>query len=282
MTTSPDLVEATDSLDTAARELRARVRYVSARDELTAPDSTINSAANDEPVFVLRARDLVASTTVAYWEFCARNRGVPEDKLERADRQRRAMEAWLDKRLPAPALAGDLPTVRTAHVERSNPNGVLRSCHPEEPVFVLVASDAVAQEVVEFWAFNALRNGAKPRKVDDALAVARAMAAWSGKRIVGLQERPQRPAALSDSRSAGGDVREVYSTHRPRHARVTRIRCLSCGHSEIVGQPPYSEELLASIAETCEGPCPSCGAAPVPDAETGVLRRVLTTEMVDG
>lgn len=282
MTTDTAPAEALDSLDSAARELRARVRYVSARDELTAPDSTINTAANDEPVFVLRARDLVASTTVAYWEFCARNRGVPEDKLERADRQRRAMEAWLDKRLPQPRISAELPTVRTAHVERNNAGGVLRSCHPEEPVFVLVASDQVAQEVVEFWAFNALRNGAKPRKVDDALAVARAMAAWTGKRIVGLQERTRRPAALSDARPAGGDVSTVLSSHRPRHARVARIHCLACGHTEKVGEPPYSEELLASIAETCDGPCPSCGAAPATDAETGQTRRVLTTEMVDG
>ncbi|EKV31891.1 hypothetical protein C882_2955 [Caenispirillum salinarum AK4] len=281
MTTDPLLGDATDSLDSAARELRARIRYVSARDELTAPDSTVNTARLDEPVFVLRARDMVASTTVAYWEFCARNRGVPEDKLERADRQRRAMEAWLDKRLPQPRLSGELPTVRTAHVERNNPNGVLRSCHPEEPVFCLVASDVVAQEVVEFWAFNALRNGAKPQKVDDALTVARAMAAWTGKRIVGLQER-HRPAALSDDRPAGGDVTSVLSTHRPKHAKVTRIRCLACGHTEKMGEPPYSEELLSAIAETCEGPCPSCGAEPAQDAATGQSRRVLTTEMVDG
>ncbi len=279
MTTDTVPGTAKDPLDGAARELRARIRYVSARDELTAPDSTINKAAADEPVFVLRARDLVASLTVEYWEFCARNRGTPGDKLERADRQRRAMEAWLEKRLPQPTAAGEMPTVRTAHVERSHPHSVLRSAHPEEPVFAIVASDAVAQEVVEFWAFMAERNGAKPAKVEAALEVARAMAAWTSKRVVGLQERKPRPV-LSDASAGGGGV--VLSTHRPHHRKVTRIRCLACGHTEKVGEPPYSEALLASIAETCDGPCPSCGAEPVAAIGGNPPRRVLTTELVDG
>lgn len=279
MTTDMASATAKDPLDSAARELRARIRYVSARDELTAPDSTINKAAADEPVFVLRARDLVAAMTVEYWEFCARNRGTPGDKLERADRQRRAMEAWLEKRLPQPTPEGEMPTVRTAHVERTHPHSVLRSAHPEEPVFAIVASDAVAQEVVEFWAFMAERNGAKPAKVEAALLVARAMAAWTSKRVVGLQERRPR-AALSDS-SAGGGSGVALSTHRPRHRSVTLIRCLACDHTEKVGEPPYSEELLASIAETCEGSCPACGAQPGVDADTGVTRRVLTTVMVE-
>ncbi|SOD95209.1 hypothetical protein [Caenispirillum bisanense] len=278
MTTDTVPAGAKDPLDAAARELRARIRYVSARDELTAPDSTINKAAADEPVFVLRARDLVASMTVEYWEFCARNRGTPDDKLERADRQRRAMEAWLEKRLPQPTPAGEMPTVRTAHVERNHPHSVLRSAHPEEPVFAIVASDSVAQEVVEFWAFMAERNGAKPAKVDAALHVARAMAAWTSKRVVGLQERKPRPV-LSDGSAGGGGV--VLSAHRPRHRMVTLIRCLACDHSEKVGEPPYSEDLLASIAETCEGGCPSCGAQPTMDEATGLARRVLTTVMVE-
>ncbi|GAA0592313.1 zinc ribbon domain-containing protein [Caenispirillum bisanense] len=279
MTTDTAPGTAKDPLDGAARELRARIRYVSARDELTAPDSTINKAAADEPVFVLRARDLVASMTVEYWEFCARNRGTPDDKLERADRQRRAMEAWLEKRLPQPTPAGEMPTVRTAHVERTHPHSVLRSAHPEEPVFAIVASDAVAQEVVEFWAFMAERNGAKPAKVEAALQVARAMAAWTSKRVVGLQERKPRPV-LSDASAGGGGT--VLSSHRPHHRKVTRIRCLACGHTEKVGEPPYSEELLASIAETCDGPCPSCGAQPVAATADAPPRRVLTTELVDG
>ncbi len=36
-------------------------------DELTDPSSCINKAANDEPVFVLRANDPLAAGVVDYW-----------------------------------------------------------------------------------------------------------------------------------------------------------------------------------------------------------------------
>ena len=53
-------IGSSDELSAAASSLRARTRYVSASDELTCPDSVINSAQDDEPVFVLRARDMVS------------------------------------------------------------------------------------------------------------------------------------------------------------------------------------------------------------------------------
>lgn len=37
------------------------------RDELAAPRSCINTAAEDEPVFVLRAKDPLAAETVRFW-----------------------------------------------------------------------------------------------------------------------------------------------------------------------------------------------------------------------
>ena len=37
------------------------------RDELALPDSCLNKAADDEPVFVIRAKDAVAMATVMAW-----------------------------------------------------------------------------------------------------------------------------------------------------------------------------------------------------------------------
>ena len=56
-----------------------------------------------------------------------------------------------------------------------------------------------------------------------------------------------------------------------------RVVCVRCEHTEVVGHPPYDEEMLAAVRETCEGPCPSCGTVPYTD-EAGRLVRILTTE----
>lgn len=258
----------TDSLAATAASLRALHAYGSARDELADPNSVINKAAPDEPVFVLRARDMVATATIEWWLWCARNRGVPAAKLESAEHQRRAADLWIEKRLPSHAVSGPIG-VRTARSERSDPESVLNSAHPDEPVFVIVASDAVAVEVVEYWAFMAERHGAPAAKVEAAMEVAKAMARWSRKRVVGTGGRPT-PRAAS----------EAGAPPRPKHRTHMRLVCLACGHAEKVGEPPYDEEVLASLRETCEGPCPSCGAAPSVNETTGLAKRVLTTEMV--
>lgn len=257
-----------DALSATASSLRAVMSYVSASDELTAPNSVINQARADEPVFVLRARDMVATATIEWWLWCARNRGVPAEKLERAERQRRAADLWIDKRLPTVTGTDGRTVVRTARLEREDKDSVLNSCHPDEPVFVIVASDAVSTEVVEFWAFMAERHGAPARKVEGAMEVAKAMARWQEKRIVGTGAR--RAAEVQPARP---DV------PRPRHKTVMHLVCVDCGHDERLGEPPFDEELLATVRETCEGPCPSCGAEPKTDAVSGQIRRVLTTTM---
>lgn len=266
--TSQDALSA-DALSATASSLRAVMSYVSASDELTDPNSVINQARPDEPVFVLRARDMVATATIEWWLWCARNRGVPAAKLERAERQRRAADLWIDKRLPTVTGTDGRSIVRTARMEREDRDSVLNSAHPDEPVFVIVASDAVATEVVEYWAFMAERHGAPARKIEGAMEVAKAMARWQEKRVVGTgARRPADPAPhiLTD-------------VPRPRHKTVMHLVCLECGHDERLGEPPFDEELLASVRETCEGGCPSCGAQPTIDPESGRLRRVLTTSM---
>lgn len=257
-----------DGLSATASSLRAALNYVSARDELTCPDSVINTARSDEPVFVLRARDMVATTVIEWWMWCARNRGVPSEKLERAERQRRAADLWIDKRLPTQTASDGRICVRTARMEKEDTDSVLNSAHPDEPVFVIVASDAVAAEVVEFWSFMAERHGAPSRKVEGAMEVAKAMARWAEKRVVGFTPR----RILS-----AGPAKDIV---RPRHRTGMQLVCMECEHRETVGTPPYDEEMLATVREMCEDACPSCGAAPRKDS-SGRTIRVLTTEMTE-
>lgn len=266
-------MSARDPLSDTASSLRAILSYVSAADERLQPDSVINKAEADEPVFVLRARDMVATATIEWWMWCARNRGVPKDKLDSAERQRRAADLWIEKRLPTQTAEPGKAHVRSARQEREDPQSVLNTAHADEPVFVIVASDAVSVEVVEFWAFMAERHGVSQAKIQAAMEVAKAMARWTRKRIVGTGVRPPRPA-LPD---VGSGTRSVP---RPVHRTHMRMVCLACGHTEKMGEPPYDEEVLAAIRETAEGACPSCGAAPETDPQTGLTRRVLTTEMV--
>lgn len=261
------------SLSSNIASLRAVLTYVSAQDELTDPGSVVNQAEDDEPVFVLRARDMVATATIEWWMWCARNRGVPGAKLQSAERQRQAADLWFEKRLPSHSGDSSQPTVRTARLERLDPRSVLNTAHPDEPVFVIVASDAVSVEVVEYWAFMAERHGASAEKVAAAMDVARAMARWTRKRVVGT-------GAGRTSREAT-PPQGVTDVPRPRHRTHMRLTCVVCGHSEKVGEPPYDDALLASIRETCEGPCPACGAAPAVEASGVQRQRVLTTEMVE-
>lgn len=262
-----------DPLARLATEIRARYAFVSTRDELTDAGSVINQAEPGEPVFVLRARDNVAHLTIDWWLWCARNRGVPAEKLARAEVQLRAVEMWLDKSVPSGSPNSSPPVVRTARSEVTDPASVLNTAHPDEPVFVLVASDAVAAEVVEFWAFMAARNGAALRKVESAIKVSQAMAAWGRKRIVGVDTRP-----LPDAEGAVA-TQDLPLLPR-RHATVTRLVCRSCGYEETIGRPPYTDKLLATIAEACRGPCPNCGAKVQTDPESGRDILPLTTRMV--
>lgn len=276
---SPTAMPARDSLSATAASLRAVLSYVSASDERTDPTSVINRADPDEPVFVLRARDMVATAAIEWWMWCARNRGVPADKLERAERQRRAADLWIEKRLPSHASTDvGKAVVRSARQEREDAESVLNHTHPDEPVFVIVASDAVSVEVVEYWAFMADRHGAPAAKVTAALEVAKAMARWTRKRVVGTGARPRTEQART-VHAAGGGPEGTVAVARPRHRTHMRLVCVRCGHSEKLGAPPYDDEVMATIRETVEGPCPSCGATTETDAE-GRVRRALTTEMV--
>lgn len=77
------------------------------RDELANPEGCLNKAADDEPIFVLRANDPVASHVVRYWAQCYvqhkqenNTDGILTHKqLSKAQEARglaNQMDAWLD------------------------------------------------------------------------------------------------------------------------------------------------------------------------------------------
>lgn len=65
------------------------------RDELASPFSCINKAADDEPVFVLRANDPVAAKVVRFWasEYVSRKRDMSTDGLLTHTQITKAQEA---------------------------------------------------------------------------------------------------------------------------------------------------------------------------------------------
>lgn len=63
-------------------------------------DGTLYRTAPDEPVFVLRAQDVIAPLVVEQWASVARNLGVPQHKVKRALRCAEEMRKWPGRRLP--------------------------------------------------------------------------------------------------------------------------------------------------------------------------------------
>jgi hypothetical protein len=70
------------------------------RDEIADPTSCLNRAADDEPVFVLRAKDPLAAKMVEDWAARALLAGLHEDKVQAAYRYARSMRAWRKKNFP--------------------------------------------------------------------------------------------------------------------------------------------------------------------------------------
>jgi hypothetical protein len=70
-------------------------REAAARDE-----GPLGKAADDEPVFVLRAQDRFASSRVRDWAFLCRGAGVSEVKIKEALELSYAMDRWPTKKIP--------------------------------------------------------------------------------------------------------------------------------------------------------------------------------------
>ena len=185
----PDMSKSTagsekdDVLAEFAQSLRLHFRYISAADELSDPTSVINGADSEEPVFVLRGRDVLSGQVVGWWIWLAQNRGVSSNKVERARLQQAALTNWAEKALPRTGRKpGHVPT---ADEQFALPSSTLKRAHPDEPVFVLRGADVLAAKTVEYWAYLAHLNGSDDATVAGALRIAGAMRDWKRKVIPG-------------------------------------------------------------------------------------------------
>lgn len=59
-----------------------------------------DAAADDEPIFTLRAQDVLAARTIRAWCGLALDAGVNLEKIAEAERCADAMDAWPDKKTP--------------------------------------------------------------------------------------------------------------------------------------------------------------------------------------
>lgn len=67
---------------------------------LKGTDSTLAKAGENEPIFALRAQDKLAPIAIRTWIGVARWFGVPQSKLDEAERCAVAMEEWNGARIP--------------------------------------------------------------------------------------------------------------------------------------------------------------------------------------
>lgn len=67
--------------------------------EETAPDATgcLAKAADDEPIFILRAKDPLASIAVRIWAQLSDIAGLHHDKTDEAREQAHRMDVWKRK-----------------------------------------------------------------------------------------------------------------------------------------------------------------------------------------
>lgn len=70
------------------------------REELSNPQSCLNKAGEEEPVFVLRGGDLLAPGIVRQWVVEAYKHGLPIHKVEEAMALAEAMERWPTRKYP--------------------------------------------------------------------------------------------------------------------------------------------------------------------------------------
>lgn len=58
------------------------------------------NAGDDEPIFVLRAQDVLAPLMVRTWAELARERGTPEAKVQAALDTAKQMQEWHTRKVP--------------------------------------------------------------------------------------------------------------------------------------------------------------------------------------
>lgn len=63
-------------------------------------EGCLGKAADDEPIFILRARDMHAADLVHKWAIFARTTDCPNDKVLEAIALSEAMERWPNRKYP--------------------------------------------------------------------------------------------------------------------------------------------------------------------------------------
>ena len=72
------------------------------KDELRTPTSCLNKAGDDEPIFVLRAKDINAAHAVRLW--ASMSAGIHEPKkIDEARALAKQMDDWRKQNIPMPA-----------------------------------------------------------------------------------------------------------------------------------------------------------------------------------
>lgn len=70
------------------------------RHEMDDSTSCLSKARDDEPIFILRAQDILAPIVVKYWATLASDAGVSGNKCRGAWDLANAMKQWPDRKLP--------------------------------------------------------------------------------------------------------------------------------------------------------------------------------------
>ena len=63
-------------------------------------DTCLQKAAEDEPIFVLRAQDMLAPVIVRQWAMLAKHCGCAEEKVQEAINLAERMEKWPTRKYP--------------------------------------------------------------------------------------------------------------------------------------------------------------------------------------
>lgn len=160
----------------AADGSRWRVRTAS--EEKRDPASVLNRAHPDEPVFILRAVDGLATRVITFYQLQLQvffGRELPKAAAVVAVAQ--AMKGWPERKPPA-LFSDKAPRTRTASQELNDPDSVLNRASPDEPVFVIVASDPLAANTVLYYLQEGLTAGMHHERLDGVLDAFRKLRAW--------------------------------------------------------------------------------------------------------
>lgn len=60
----------------------------------------LETAKDDEPIFVLKASDMLAPMTIEWWAHKLQRAGGPQDKVNEALEVARAMRLWPSRKIP--------------------------------------------------------------------------------------------------------------------------------------------------------------------------------------